>query len=474
MRQQLRQSTWQALVLISLIILVSACGSSKRGNLYSGAPTGNQNVIPTFDLPMIGAGSSQNTSIVNNLISVTAYPGLTVSTGTTVYVVPSGGSSASYNFELLSNPIGATFVGGNQGVPHVGLTSSTPGSVSLRVTATSGGTSSAPTTIAFTGSTSSPVTSSACRIEGPYAISGSSSPQVGGSYYFSVKSNLDYVSDYQYGYSQNLKILNVWTLDSSEIGRYYYAWDKFWMTLNSGGSKTIFVRAQSLTSGAICDAQLTLSVAGPYVTPTPGPVPGESCGLTPATGLGYCSQVASYTYYYDGFQCQAIWTENSCRAKGQFQSLYACQQAVAAGQCSGGQGTNVTRQVSVDSRSSQWIDSGVDVYPSASSILTITASGSISYNSSTYGASTGPNGFVTSFDDQCKVPSARSFGRAALIGKIGVDGTPFLVGSNFSASVQYSSGRLYLIVNDANCASNNSGSFLATIQFQRGYYSGPR
>ncbi|MFM8270187.1 MAG: hypothetical protein ACKN9V_08370, partial [Pseudomonadota bacterium] len=147
------------------------------------------------------------------------------------------------------------------------------------------------------------------------------------SYYFSVQKN----STSYYGYSEQLKIINVWTPDSSEIGRYYYAWDKFWMTFNSGGQKVIYVRAQSLTNGTICDAQLSIYVRESYVDPTPGPVPptGGSCGM-PSAFPGACFMQSPAGYYFNGSSC--VQGYQPCTTMP-FQTLYQCQQAVSAGQC---------------------------------------------------------------------------------------------------------------------------------------------
>jgi hypothetical protein len=244
------------------------------------------------------------------------------------------------------------------------------------------------------------------------------------------------------------------------------------MTFNSAGSKTIYVRAQSQTTGAMCDAQITINVSGGgyYPSPTTGTV---GCGLSaantsPACLQGYYAQMVTYSYYFDGVQCRQNMETNSCAAKGPFASMVDCQQAVAAGQCSGGSGgTPVTRQVYVDSRSTQWVDTGVDVSPSSAgyaSYLTVTTSGQIQYGGGAYATADGVDS--TSYQ-YCKVSNAQSLRNVALIGKIGVDGIPFLVGSYLNTSVNYSSGRLYLIVNDPNCNSDNSGSFVANINFQR-------
>ncbi|NBX75610.1 MAG: hypothetical protein EBQ92_03585 [Proteobacteria bacterium] len=474
MRVQLKKSSYGILSFLTLSLLISACGKSNKMANFVPAPQGNQQVIPTLD--PFASGQPSNTSILAANLSVVAAPGQSANVGQVIYLFAygsSGSSSNTYNFQFSSNSIGASFVGTSTGVQQVGVTSSGAGSVTVTVTTAAGTYSTGSITLNFTGSTMTPTSSpySSCSIQGPYAISNYYSsgspayPQVGGSYYFSVQSN---GSSY-YGYGDQLKIVNVWTLDPSETGRYYNSWSQFWMTFNSAGSKTIYVRAQSQTTGAMCDAQITLNVSGGgyYPTPTPGPVP-NSCGLDQGTSGQYCTMAIVYSYYFNGTSCQLNTGTNGCAPRGPFNSLSECQQAVAAGRCGGSSGgTPVTRQVSVDSRSTQWVDTGVDVSPSSAgygSSLTVTTSGQIQHRVGAYSTADGVDSNAYQY---CKVSNAQSFRNVALIGKIGVNGTPFLVGSYLNTSVTYSTGRLYLIVNDPGCASDNSGSFVANINFQR-------
>jgi hypothetical protein len=473
MRVQLKKSSTSILSFIALTILISACGKSNKLGQFVQAPRGTQTVIPTLDPFANGQVSSVTNPIVASL-TVVAAPSQSANVGQVIYLFASGSSSNSYNFQFSTNSIGASFVGSSTGVQQVGVTSSGAGSVTVTVTAAAGTYSTGSITLNFTGSTTTPTYSpySSCSIQGPYAISNYSNygsaayPQVGGSYYFSVQSN---TSSY-YGYGDQLKIVNVWTADLTETGRYYNSWSQFWMTFNSAGSKTIYVRAQSQTTGTTCDAQITINVSGGgyYPNPTTGTV---GCGLGGATGLGYCSQVVTYSYYFDGVQCRQNMETNSCAAKGPFASMAECQQAVAAGRCGGNSaGTPVTRQVYVDSRSTQWVDTGLDLVPSAEGMtLSITTTGQVQYGSGTYSTA---NGVGTNSYHACKVSNAQSFKNIALIGKIGINGTPFLVGTSMSTSLNYSTGngRLYLVVNDVNCASDNFGGFTATISTQQRSY----
>jgi len=472
MRVQLKKSSTSILSFIALTILISACGRSNKMPQFVPAPQGTQTVIPTLD-PFANGQVSSVTNLTVASLNVVAAPGQSANVGQVIYLFAYGSSSNSYNFQFSTNSIGASFVGSSTGVQQVGVTSSGAGSVTVTVTTAAGTYSTGSIILNFTGSTTTPTSSpySSCSIQGPYAISnyysyGSAAyPQVGGSYYFSVQSN---TSSY-YGYGDQLKIVNVWTLDPTETGRYYNSWSQFWMTFNSAGSKTIYVRAQSQTTGAMCDAQITLNVSGGgyYPTPTPGPVP-NSCGLNQGTSGGACTMAIVYSYYFNGTSCQLNTGMDGCAPRGPFNSLSECQQAVAAGRCGGSSGgTPVTRQVYVDSRSTQWVDTGVDVSPSNSryytSNLSITTSGQVNYGQGSYSSADGVGN--TSYH-ACKAADGQSFRNIALIGKIGVNGAPFLVGSYLNTSVNYSSGRLYLIVNDTGCASDNSGSFVASISFQ--------
>jgi len=383
MRLQLKKSSYGIFSALALTLLISACGQSNKMASFVPAPQGTQTVIPTLDPFANGQVSAVSNPLVATL-SIFPAPSQSANVGQVIYLFASGSSNNSYNFQFSSNSIGATFVGTSTGVQSVGVTSSVAGSVTVIVNSSVGGFASGSITLNFTGRTTAPVSSpySSCSIQGPYAISnyykyGSAAyPQVGGSFYFSVQSN----TNSYYGYADQLKIVNVWTADPTETGRYYNSWSQFWMTFNSAGSKKIYVRAQSLTTGATCDAQITINVSrnGYYPSPTTGTL---GCGLGGATGLGYCASVVTYSYYFDGAQCQQYVGTSSCAAKGPFASMADCQQAVAAGQCGGtAGGTSVNRQVYVDARSTQWVDTGVDVSPSPNgSSLSITTSGQVYY-----------------------------------------------------------------------------------------------
>ncbi|MEB3203080.1 MAG: hypothetical protein VKP57_00100 [Candidatus Sericytochromatia bacterium] len=98
-----------------------------------------------------------------------------------------------------------------------------------------------------------------------------------------------------------------------------------------------------------------------------------------------------------------------------------------------------------------WQDTGLDIPNGAS--VTLTASGLIAHG----GGSIGPAGVNSTWGDTL-VPSLRAL---ALIGKIGRNGTPFLVGSRLVLSG--SGQRLFLAINDS-WVNDNSGSWSIQIQ----------
>jgi hypothetical protein len=120
--------------------------------------------------------------------------------------------------------------------------------------------------------------------------------------------------------------------------------------------------------------------------------------------------------------------------------------------------SNWVRTTSVNATNSDWIPAGITVTKGRS--LQITASGTVS--DGVY-SNVRPTGVPQSaMSHPCRV-SGTSFNGSALLGKIGKNGTPFLIGSTVSTAAAASSGELYLIHNDPNCAADNSGSFSVTI-----------
>lgn len=114
----------------------------------------------------------------------------------------------------------------------------------------------------------------------------------------------------------------------------------------------------------------------------------------------------------------------------------------------------VTRDVVVAGAES-WTDTGLDLV--LGNKVTIKATGEVFANAT---VSSGPDG-VPGHPEWAKynvVPEAQ---HVALVGKIGEDGTPFLVGAETSFVVKVD-GRLFLGPNDQDVR-NNRGEFVATV-----------
>jgi hypothetical protein len=117
-----------------------------------------------------------------------------------------------------------------------------------------------------------------------------------------------------------------------------------------------------------------------------------------------------------------------------------------------------TQSVTVDARQS-WTDTGVDV--ASGDRISITASGTIFHDAT---GSTGPNGVAERRDLQ-QFNVLNEYNHAGLIGRIGDNGGPFSVGSDF-ASTNLAPGRLFLGINDKG-VDNNSGAFTAAVTVRR-------
>ena len=114
------------------------------------------------------------------------------------------------------------------------------------------------------------------------------------------------------------------------------------------------------------------------------------------------------------------------------------------------------------SSTESWVDTGFDL--EAGQTVQIKAHGEVFINEDTVST---PNGV-----DDPKVNAVTKLlfraknvvydaGHGALIGKIGEEGNPFLVGEEFTFSAE-SAGRLYLGVNDKD-VKNNRGEYVAKI-----------
>ncbi|HNX50093.1 MAG TPA: hypothetical protein PKL08_08020 [Thermoanaerobaculaceae bacterium] len=102
-----------------------------------------------------------------------------------------------------------------------------------------------------------------------------------------------------------------------------------------------------------------------------------------------------------------------------------------------------------------WTDTGLDI--EANSVITVKASGQVFANPTDSG---GPDGINSrpEWNDYRVTPKAAY---AALIGKVGRNGLPFVVGQEHSVRVIHT-GRLFLGVNDKDTA-DNKGEFKAVV-----------
>lgn len=156
-------------------------------------------------------------------------------------------------------------------------------------------------------------------------------------------------------------------------------------------------------------------------------------------------------------------TGSFCAGSG---SAYAC--CTAGQKCCGPSGciaANTNTNFSVNVAVNDWVDTGVTVTSGAS--VTITATGSCDRCASgtvewaNQGSTATPNGVTSGACNCCDGASVNSlFCHMALIGKIGLTGTHFLVGSSYSGTP--GAGTLYLRQNDT-VVGDNRGAFTGTI-----------
>ena len=104
-----------------------------------------------------------------------------------------------------------------------------------------------------------------------------------------------------------------------------------------------------------------------------------------------------------------------------------------------------------------WTDSGIDVV--TGNTLDIEAGGRIKHSEN--GPLLTPDGDPNLPGHESNLPGVEDANHAGLIGKIGEDGVPFVVGSEFETTVELD-GRLYLGINDKG-VTNNDGEFLAVV-----------
>lgn len=127
-------------------------------------------------------------------------------------------------------------------------------------------------------------------------------------------------------------------------------------------------------------------------------------------------------------------------------------------------GWTTYNNVNNDSRAEDWVDSGIDILPNE--LLRISASGEIKWTNILTNNYTGPSGAPFTNHGCCfNLPQASGLNAAMLVGKIGLNGTLFPIGTGISMNPEVS-GRLYLGINDVRCVTDNNGSFDITVRIK--------
>jgi hypothetical protein len=122
------------------------------------------------------------------------------------------------------------------------------------------------------------------------------------------------------------------------------------------------------------------------------------------------------------------------------------------------------KQITISGNLLTWVDTLIDI--NTNDDVDILSSGTIRWSSNPNAVSS-PTGLILSSSDNCKMDGAESLPNFALIGKIGENGSPFLVGTNYTNSRIAANGRLYLTMNDVDCAVDNSGAYISNIRINR-------
>lgn len=155
---------------------------------------------------------------------------------------------------------------------------------------------------------------------------------------------------------------------------------------------------------------------------------------------------------------------NFAKAKGEFNQVAIQYSDTEWGQKAKDKLTNWREVITVRVDASQpWTDAGITIKPGR--LLNISASGLVKESPSALGR--GPDGIPLN-KPEAQFLVVKGLNLMALIGKVGEDGSPFLVGQQYSGQLPQE-GKLYLGVNDVvgfgGEHSDNSGSFIVTIVY---------
>jgi len=439
--------------LFTLSTLIG-CGAKRKRSLYGGWDTSSGiNTIPT----------NNNDSSNSAVLRLDANPGTTVIVGQTISLFATYGSETRFDFSFVGiPPQGVSMMTTRLGVSRIEVTS-TQSTVPFEVEVTPSGMASPSQRLELqfiNDPNSSNLLASICNIQGPFAYSGENIPRVGSASIFGVSGENN----------EFARVTRVWTDDPTETASYYYSESNFYLVFRSPGTKTVYYEAEINPSyyswnrsSTYCTGQTTVQVAPRQVYEHR-----DSCGInyvpfnsfeTTCMGTG-----SKNTYFVYGNSCYGMSTprcSNGNYYTGAFNSLSDCEASLRNGTC-GNQASDVTTEqtVSLNARSTSWTNTGITVDTRTS--LAVSVSGQIKYAS---GRFANPLGLNLSGFQRCKADGAKSFNNMAVIGKIGVNGTPFLVGTYVSraSSSANETGTLYLAINDMNCAADNGQSFTAVI-----------
>ena len=123
--------------------------------------------------------------------------------------------------------------------------------------------------------------------------------------------------------------------------------------------------------------------------------------------------------------------------------------------------SRVVVDASANSIKNEWHDTGLEI--KKGSVLEVAAVGRACLDKVRPTVCSGPSGLSYTCNETIPRPSYLNEPKCgALVGRIGIDGTPFTVGSRLEPEIQNSGGILYLGYQDLDYASN-SGKYFAYV-----------